>query len=643
MAKTIWGMDFGAWSLKVVRGRFEKKPGTITVDLMEEFRYGDLPCGYDASPRDKHRESIEAFRSRHEVRPGDALCVSVTGSEVFSRFINLPPSLERIGEIVRYEARQQIPFDIDDVIWDWQPVKSEPEIAEGEEIEVGLFALKNERAEDLLEVLAPWRSNLQVIQNAPLAIYNLLEYEGMVEEPMIVLDVGASTTDVLVLNPPRFWTRSLLVAGNDLTNALVEKFGVSLEEAEQIKQRVGRSRHREQIMNILEPVFDEIGNEIQRSLGYYKSLVREVRFDRIVLLGNALRMAGTRQMVAKRLQYQVQSFRELRRLKLDGALQGEDLENTLPGFAAALGLLVQGAGQSRLRINMVPEEVAFAGALAQKKPWILAAAVGLLLLAVLLLLGESLYAREVKEIAEGGKGIDWKLVERLQNLESQYKSAQEAVRQVQRSDLALLARQEVDSDRYLDILAALARTLPRDVYLMRLGFRWSEADKVEDTVVNMASASWRTGRARAPRRGSGLAGIMGPPEFVRGRGAPGGERGGRRQRETEGATGAFQGPVKPQVGENAKLVMFVSAESRVIRQGENFIRTNVVDALKDARLPDSGRQAFEKVGLVGDLQDVWRDAATGERVPEAGVGAEHFVAFRAYGVVNTGSEGEKAE
>lgn len=176
MAKVIWGLDFGDWALKVARGTFDRKSDTLTVDLFDEIVYGELPCGYDASLLDKHREGVVAFRNKHQIGAGDALCVCVSGSEVFSRFINLPPVPESVGEIIRYEARQQIPFDIDDVVWDYQPVKEEHEV--GEEIEVGLFALKKERVAELMDLLQPWRSNLRVLQDAPLAVYNLLEYKA---------------------------------------------------------------------------------------------------------------------------------------------------------------------------------------------------------------------------------------------------------------------------------------------------------------------------------------------------------------------------------------------------------------------------------------------------------------------------------
>ncbi len=274
----------------------------------------------------------------------------------------------------------------------------------GEEIEVGLFALKRERVEELLDLLSPWRRNLRVIQDAPLAVYNFLEYEQRVDEPCIVLDVGGATADVLVLNPPRYWVRTLLVAGNDLTNALVQKLGVTSQEAELIKARAGRSAHREQILRTLQPVFDEITNEVQRSLGYYKSLVRETKFDRILALGNAMRLEGMQQVLGGGLQYKVEPLRELRRIQVGEGVDREKLAEGLPGACAALGLIVQGAGAGRITINMVPEDIATAAEISRKKPWILAAAAGVLVIAGLL------FGRRIPVCTEQSRrqqDVDW--------------------------------------------------------------------------------------------------------------------------------------------------------------------------------------------------------------------------------------------
>ncbi|MFO8008685.1 MAG: pilus assembly protein PilM [Candidatus Brocadiia bacterium] len=644
MASSIWALDLGSWSLKIVRGTYDKKADTITVRLLEEIPYGELPCGYDAALVEKHREAIIEFRRRYEVDGKDDLCVSVSGSDVFSRFIKLPPVPERVDEIIRYEARQQIPFDIDDVIWDYQPVRDPEEVPEGEEIEVGLFALKTERVDEVLELLDQWRNNLSVIQNAPLAVYNLLAHEGLADETGIVLDIGAASTDILVLNPPRFWVRSLLVAGDDLTNAVVEKFGVSLEEAEQIKRVAARSKHREQIMRVLGPVFDEIASEIQRSLGYYKSLAREVQFERVIMLGSALRMSGAARMMASRLQYPVRTLTELSNIQFDDSVDQEKLPAKIPGFAVPLGLLVQGAGKARLNINLVPSEIAMAGAVSEKKPWLLAAAAGLLLSAGVLVTAEKLYASEVRQIDQN---TDWSKVEQVRSLEQRYQQELNKLKQLKNSPLAKLAEGGVEKGTFIDVMAAVTSTLPREVYLADLTVGWRSPSRLL-SAARRQQAPARTGGRSAP---TGPPAGGGMPDFVKNMQAGGGvrsipgmgtggratSRGGRAERAPAAGSGGRTARRGASLGSDARLVAAFTAESRVVEDGDEFINKEVVQALSKAKFPDTGKPMFEKVELTGEPREVWRLPGSGDLVSaEPASPAQKYLAFGVVAVVSEG-------
>ncbi len=665
MAKMIWGMDFGDWALKVVRGTYDKKADTLTVDLFDEFVYGELPCGYEASPLDKHREGVIAFRNKYHIAPGDALCVAVSGSEVFSRFINLPPVPESVGEIIRYEARQQIPFDIDDVVWDYQPVKDEHEA--GEEIEVGLFALKKERVAELLDLLAPWKGNLRVVQDAPLAVYNLLEYEGLVKESAIVLDIGAATTDVLVLNPPRFWVRTLLVAGDDLTNALVEQFGVSSAEAEKIKRQLARSAHKEQILRVLQPVFDDLVNEVQRSLGYYKSLAREVKFERVLALGSALKMTGLTQMLAGGLQYQVQMMRDLSRVRLAPSVNGEEFGAALPGLCAALGLLVQGAGRGRVRINMVPEELALASSISTKKPWLVGAAVGLLVVSGILVGGERLYGRNA---AEAVSGVDWTDLDKATKVEQEYTAAASEVQTVEKQ-LQGMSESGISSNLYPDLLALYADKMPSNVFTTQLSFEWMEPADITTAMRPLQPTMTRPGGAAMAGGPSmpagGGPGAGGPPvglaEMIAARAAAAQSRGmgGAMERAPSGAIGSrpvgvpgparggvtgVRGPAGGATGakgvehtDKSRLVMRFVAESEELTDGKAYIQSAVFDALKTAQLPEN-KAAFVDVKMLGDVHDVYRNAQTGQVEPRAGEGVRKYIGFEGYAVVNVGAPAE---
>ncbi|MFW5922977.1 MAG: pilus assembly protein PilM, partial [Planctomycetota bacterium] len=342
MAKEVWALDLGDWSLKVARGHYDSGSEQIVLNLYEELRFSSLGLQEDAAQMEKYRVGLEEFEKRFDVGASDELCVAVSGSEVFSRFINLPPVPESISEIITYEARQQIPFDIDDVVWDYQPLKEEHQ--PGEEIEVGLFALKRDSIDELMELLEPWKHNLRVIQDGPLAVYNMLVFEGHTDGASIVIDMGARSTDVLVLNHPRFWMRPLLIGANGITERLKSHFGVSWQEAERIKERASERDREAQLLRIVQPVVENIVSEIQRSLGYYKSLSKGVQIQKIWAVGNAFKLKGLDRVLGDNLQYDVEKPEVLQNFDIASSVDGKRLRSYIGGACAALGLLVQGTG-----------------------------------------------------------------------------------------------------------------------------------------------------------------------------------------------------------------------------------------------------------------------------------------------------------
>lgn len=613
MAKSIWAVDLGDWSLKVVRCQSPRRTGGITVDLFDEIVYGDLPCGFEAGPMERQREGLLAFRKKYTLASGDDFCIAVTGSEVFSRFINLPPVPESLRDIIHYEARQQIPFDIDAVVWDYQPVKEEYEL--GEEIEVGLFALKKDRIDELMDLLGPWHQNLRVIQDAPLAAFNFLEYEGLCEDPLVVLDIGAATSDLLVLNPPRFWLRTLLVAGDQLTRILMQKFNVGLAEAERIKRRAGRSEHRGRVLRLFNAPLEELSNEVQRSLGYYKGLARDVKFERILTIGGTLKLDGLSDMLGRRLQYEMTSLDGLNNISLAETVNRKAFNKALPSLCAALGLLVQGAHRGRMRVNLVPNSVLTANELNKKKPWALASALCLLVVIAVLIVTEVVLARTVDEAVREVRNvanvpplgldegpiptrdqitarIERSIVGEIAADKEAYEAKTKALGTVE-DKLKKLTRAGVDARLYVHMLPVLAQALPEDiVHLRSLRFAWRESSWLE----SLESDVEGVGEDYPP------SGEYGPPPEEDAAEAEFDERQPRRRRGMEMADtheNRFQMGAPPVYGEKSSLVMFFECES--LNTDADFVDSQVFDAL--AQLAFAGRQQkmFTKVERVGRI------------------------------------------
>src|SRR5205807_4542854 len=120
-------------------------------------------------------QALQTFLSRNDVSK-DAVAICVPGQTALARFIQLPPvESSKVVEIVKYEAKQQIPFALEDVIWDFQPLGGGIEESGFMlDAEVGLFAMKRDQVQQHLSPFLARKVEVDLVQIAPLALYNFL-------------------------------------------------------------------------------------------------------------------------------------------------------------------------------------------------------------------------------------------------------------------------------------------------------------------------------------------------------------------------------------------------------------------------------------------------------------------------------------
>jgi type IV pilus assembly protein PilM len=163
----VWAIDIGTNSLKALR--LTNEEDGFEVIGFDYIEHSKILSGSNIDELEKEQiisKSLHTFVERNELDK-DEVAISVAGHLSFARFIKLPPvKKEKIPEVVQFEAVQQIPFDINEVEWDWQ-LMSDPDSSE---VEVGLFAIKNELLTSILGVFS--KNDIQVsnVQIAPIAL-----------------------------------------------------------------------------------------------------------------------------------------------------------------------------------------------------------------------------------------------------------------------------------------------------------------------------------------------------------------------------------------------------------------------------------------------------------------------------------------
>src|SRR5436853_1445156 len=172
----VWGIDLGQCALKALR--LENIDGQVTATAFDYVEHPKILSQPDADPDQLIREALEKFLSRNSLR-GDLVAISIPGQSGLARFVKLPPVEEKkIGDIVRFEAKQQIPFPLEEVVWDFQKLGSGV-VTDGYalETEIGLFAMKRDMVNRFLQHFQAVNVEVHIVQMSPLALCNFAAYE----------------------------------------------------------------------------------------------------------------------------------------------------------------------------------------------------------------------------------------------------------------------------------------------------------------------------------------------------------------------------------------------------------------------------------------------------------------------------------
>jgi len=472
----VWGIDIGQAGLKALKLRYDAENEQAVAVAFDYVPHPKILSQPDAIPEELIPQALEKFLSRNDTK-GDAIAMSVPGQTALTRFIQLPPvESSKVKEIVKYEAKQQIPFALEDVIWDYQTLGGGME--EGGfmlEAEVGLFAMKKDQVAQHIQPFQDAKLELDLIQVAPLSLYNFLSYDllGMrkddefpgMDEYTIVLDMGADNTTLLVSNGVKIWIRNVPIGGNHFTRALTKEMKLTFAKAEHLKCNATKAPDPRAVFQALRPVFNDYVAEIQRSIGYFSSVNRDAAISRVIGMGNGFRLAGLQKFLQQNLQYDVGRVDVFQGLTGDAVVAAPLFEENILTFAVAYGLALQGLNQTRIHTTLLPTEISTARAIRRKKPWAVVSAASLLLAAAT---SAAVYANTLHSVEFERWDTSEKKVKALTNKVKKYESAYSAA-----GGEFNLIQNEADSlvgsldtrEQWLEVYKAIEVCLPKEEVL----------------------------------------------------------------------------------------------------------------------------------------------------------------------------------
>jgi type IV pilus assembly protein PilM len=377
-SKSFLAVDFGAGSLKLAEFEVNEAGG------LRLKQYGIKPLGAEGA-LETAREGV-ILKALQEILAekgikAKTVNVCAPGFHVFSKFVKLPPvDAGKVGQIIEYEAKSNVPFPLEDVVWDYQILGSTP----GGELEVLLVAIKADIVEGLFRVTETAGLNQQVADVSPAALCNAFRYNyGDLEDCTMLLDIGAKTSNLLFFEKGKVFSRSINLGANSITQDFANESKKKFDAAEKIKIDEGfvslggayeepENPDQAAISKIARQFMTRLHIQVNQTMQFYRGQQGGSAPVRLFLSGGAAIMPYTAQFFAEKLNVPVEYFNPLRNVQIDSAINLEELARVAHSLGEVVGLGLRNLAHCPVELNLMPESTLKWQSFNQKKPYLMA-------------------------------------------------------------------------------------------------------------------------------------------------------------------------------------------------------------------------------------------------------------------------------
>jgi type IV pilus assembly protein PilM len=405
-SKSFLAVDFGAGSLKLAE--FEQNDsGGLRLK-----QYGIKALGLEGSQEANREAAIQkALQALLSEKSYGARQVNACapGFHVFSKFVKLPPvDTSKVTQIIRYEAQQNVPFPLDEVVWDYQILGT----SATSELEVLLVAIKSEIVEGLFRVSEGAGLKMKLVDASPAALCNAFRYNyGDLDGCTMLLDIGAKTSNLLFFEKGKVYSRSINIGANSITQDFANEAKLKFPEAETIKIEKGsvslggayeepEDPQAAAIAKIARQVMTRLHIQVNQTIQFFRGQQGGSAPQRLFLSGGASIMPYTAQFFAEKLNVPVEYFNPFRNIEIDPALDLEELSKYAHSYGEVVGLGLRDLAHCPVELNLMPKSSIQRQEFGSKKPYLIASVFALALVVFVIYIAEKRIGIVLNERAE---------------------------------------------------------------------------------------------------------------------------------------------------------------------------------------------------------------------------------------------------
>jgi type IV pilus assembly protein PilM len=321
---------------------------------------------------------------------------AIATQSAFLRFVKLPlVDEEKIERIIGFEAQQNVPFPMDEVVWDYQLVGG----GSDEQVRVVIVAIKADYLEEINAAIEECGLRVEKVGIATTGLYNAFRYNySEILGCSLLVDIGARTTNLIFIEPGNVFFRNIPIGGNSITAAIAKEFGEPIAAAELRKKRDGfvslggvyaepADSHVARVSKIARSTMTRLHTELMRSITYYRAQQQGSRPERIFLCGGSAGMPYMREFFQEKLKVPIEFFNPLRNVAAVGPAPAPELARSAYLLGEVVGLALRSVCSCPMELNLLPGSVVRKQDLERRRPFFIMAAACF----ILALLGWSAY------------------------------------------------------------------------------------------------------------------------------------------------------------------------------------------------------------------------------------------------------------
>lgn len=322
-------------------------------------------------------QSLGAIGARSKLSGSAA--IAVPGHLALTKFIKTPSvAKEKRIKIVSFEAAENIPYPLEEVVWDHLVVADD-----GFDLEVMLTAVKFEAMQSLCSAADAAGFPVERATPAGLALYHGFRYNfPKVIEPVIVANVGARTTNLLFSEGDRFYLRTLALAGNVVTQAIAEELRIDFPSAETLKIQVlsGRSDlppgspSRAAVHRAATSFCQRLQLEITRSAVNHRRHSGGGAAVALYLTGGGSMIEELPAVLAEKLRLPVERYEAFKNVDVSADARAAGAEAAAHVLADLVGLATRLVSPAETEASLLPPALTAVLAFKKRQPMLLAAA-----------------------------------------------------------------------------------------------------------------------------------------------------------------------------------------------------------------------------------------------------------------------------